>query len=105
MHSYTRYTDGDGKKHGWDFAEGGPHEEPDTLLNAKETKCASCTRTGSRLEYGKGKGKKGRAATDDEIYDCLQHRPAKGSYDTLTYNCWEYSIGAQGDCGLRCELP
>jgi RHS repeat-associated protein len=105
LHSYTRYTDSSGKRHGWGHAEGGPHDEPDTLLNAKETKCASCTLAMGGLKYGKGKGKRGVDATGDEIYDCLRNRPSKGPFDSLWNNCWEYSIGAQGDCGLRCSWP
>jgi RHS repeat-associated protein len=105
IHSYTRYTDRAGKQRGWGFGPSGePHEETEALLKAEGTVCAGCRTRGS-LKYGTGAGKFARDATAEEIWSCLTSRPAKREYDTLTYNCWNYSLGAQNDCGLVCQMP
>jgi RHS repeat-associated protein len=105
IHSFTRYTNESGELQGWGFAPGGPHEEPDTLLKEKELVCASCNTSRFPLKYGKGAGKRGFDATGGEIWDCLRNRPPAKEFDSLTYNCWVYSTGAQGDCGLSCNWP
>ena len=62
--------------------------------------CFDLTACNAPLKYGKGAGKIGAKATDDEIKDCLSKVPMSKPYGMTSYNCKDWAEEAAAACGL-----
>src|SRR5690606_30063697 len=65
--------------------------------------CTRCIRLDLPLKHGKGAGKQGFDATEDEILDCIKNANAKHDYHYLKYNCNDWTADTARECGLECS--
>jgi RHS repeat-associated protein len=93
---------------GWEIfhrSKGQP-PQPAVVQPGEVVTCAPCFRSdGGVLKYGKGSGKTGAQASDDEIKSCIRNRPMPRDYNVVLYNCQDWASGAGQDCGLDCDSP
>jgi RHS repeat-associated protein len=65
-------------------------------------RCVTCLKVGSELQYGGAKGKRGSAASNDELWECVQKAPIEREYNGMLYNCRHWAQSAARRCGLLC---
>jgi len=78
-----------------------PREE-ERLEEYPPRKCVTCLKVGKKLEHGKGKGKRGTEASDEEVWSCLANAPLLRPYHGLVNNCRSWARSAAERCGLLC---
>ena len=103
-HNYFGWPDPNGGTDGVGFRDpnGQDGDLPQSEAGSKARSCRPCYKSNSPLKYGKGAGKPGTSASNDDIKDCLKNRPIKGNYHGLKNNCNDWARGAEKDCGLFC---
>jgi uncharacterized protein RhaS with RHS repeats len=93
-HDFFRWPDGNEGYVGIGFdradAKGGELPRPDADPERARL-CYKCEKSGKVLKHGKGKGKVGYDASDEEIQDCLSKRPIEGAYNGLLNNCNDWA--------------
>lgn len=107
QHTYVHYKECNKcPTQGWGFSGGGPRPHPDQEKAFKPNDCKPCTRTGSTLQHGSGKGKTGTDATDAEIVDCIKNSPIVKQYSNTIRNryvCSTWAKQSTSECGLNCK--
>jgi uncharacterized protein RhaS with RHS repeats len=104
-HDFFRWPEGTSGFGGVGFQDpnGRDGDPPQADHPERARTCRKCDKTGDVLKYGNAAGKPSRDASDEQIKDCLKHRPKKGPYDGLFKNCNDWANGAEADCGLSCN--
>jgi len=91
---------------GWTTGQGGgmsinPSDGPSAP--GQDVECKNCTPSNGMLLYGSGMGKSGTTASYAEIKECLKKVPVRRPYNLLVYNCRDWTVDAEGACGLDCS--
>jgi uncharacterized protein RhaS with RHS repeats len=89
---------------GWGIGGGSAGTLPLNEQHFKPNFCNRLSKCGDCIKYGKGAGKSGSSATDDEIKDCITNTPMSKPYKALGYNCQAWAEEAAASCGL-CKSP
>lgn len=90
------------RAYGWGGANNAPGDETKSWQSSPPSNCTPLRCSREMLQHGKGSGKLGCTASDDEILDCLANTPKPPGVAIPGWNdCSSWVKKAKAECGLR----